>query len=153
MTEEVAAVEVTKADPVKRAIAFIIDAVIAYVPSFIPVVGGLIGAAYMLLRDALPIQALEYRSVGKKIMNLKVVVEATPNAKVDYAISAKRNWMFAMGPVIMVFMVVPILGWIVGILLGLATFVLGIIEIVKVFTDPAGKRIGDGIAGTKVLES
>jgi hypothetical protein len=60
--------------------------------------------------------------------------------------------MFAMGPVIMVFMIVPILGWIAGILLGLATFVLGIIEIVKVFTDPEGKRIGDGIAGTKVLE-
>jgi uncharacterized RDD family membrane protein YckC len=153
MTEEVAAAEVTKADPVKRAIAFIIDAVIAYVPTFIPVVGGLIGAAYMLLRDALPIEALEYKSVGKKVMNLKVVLEATPDAKIDYAISAKRNWMFAMGPVIMVFMIVPILGWIAGILLGLATFILGIIEIVKVFTDPEGKRIGDGIAGTKVFEA
>jgi len=149
MAEEIS---VTRVDPVKRAIAFVIDAVIAYIPSFIPVVGGIVGAAYMLLRDALPVEALDFKSVGKKVMNLKVEVEADPATKIDYAISAKRNWMFALGPVISVFMIVPILGWIAAIILGLASFVLGIIEIVKVFTDPQGKRIGDGFAGTIVKE-
>ena len=144
--------QVTRVDPVKRAIAFVIDAVIAYIPSFIPVIGGIIGAAYMLLRDALPIEALDFKSVGKKVMNLKVEVEADPSIKIDYALSAKRNWMFAMGPVISVFMIVPILGWIAAIILGLASLVLGIIEIVRVFTDPAGKRIGDTYAGTIVKE-
>ena len=148
-TEEV---QVTRLDPVKRAIAFIIDAVIAYVPSFIPVIGGIIGAAYMLLRDALPVEALDFKSVGKKVMNLRVELESDPAAKIDYAISAKRNWMFAMGPIISVFMVIPILGWIVAIVLGLATFVIGIIEIIKVFSEPNGKRIGDNIAGTIVKE-
>ncbi len=58
----------TKADPVKRIIAFIIDAVAAMIVGFIPVIGGIIGALYMLFRDALPIEALEYKSIGKKLL-------------------------------------------------------------------------------------
>jgi hypothetical protein len=53
--------------------------------------------------------------------------------------------MFALG----YFAGIPVVGWF--IILPIAA-ILGIIEIVKVFTDPEGKRIGDGIAGTKVLE-
>ncbi len=141
-----------KVDPVKRGIAFVIDAVIAFIPTLVPVIGGLIGAAYMLLRDALPVEALEFKSVGKKVMGLRVQIEGNPDAKIDYAISAKRNWMFALGPLYSVFRIVPVIGWIVVFLLGLAALALGIVEIVKVFTDPKGKRIGDNIAGTIVLE-
>jgi len=42
-------VELTKADPVKRIIAFIIDAVACMIVGFIPFIGGIIGALYMLL--------------------------------------------------------------------------------------------------------
>ena len=144
--------ELTKADPVKRIIAFVIDAVASMIVGFIPLVGGIIGALYMLLRDALPIEALEYKSIGKKLLKLSVVNTEDPTAKVDYAMSAKRNWMFALGPIMLFFLFIPILGWIIDILLGIAVFILVIIEIVKLFTDEKGQRLGDKMAGTMVIE-
>jgi len=144
--------ELKKADPSKRVIALIIDAVCAAVVSWIPVVGGIIGAAYLLLRDGLPVEALGYKSVGKKLMNLAVVVEGKPGVKVDFARSAKRNWMFAIGPLMAVFWVIPVLGWLLNIILGIALLILGIMEAMKVFNDPLGKRMGDTMAGTMVIE-
>ena len=142
----------TKADPVKRIIAFIIDAVVSMIVGFIPLVGGIIGALYILLRDALPIEALEYKSIGKKLLKLSVVKIEDPTSKVDYAISAKRNWMFALGPIMLFFLFIPIIGWIIDILLGIAVLVLVIIEIVKLFTDEKGQRLGDKMGGTMVIE-
>ncbi|MBN1425344.1 RDD family protein [Candidatus Fermentibacteria bacterium] len=144
--------ELQKADPTKRIIATLIDGILAGVVSAIPVIGGIVGAAYMLLRDALPIQALEFKSVGKKLMGLSVVMEANPTAKIDYATSAKRNWMFAIGPIMAFFMVIPVLGWLINIVLGIAMLILGIMELMKVFSDPKGKRLGDTMAGTMVIE-
>ena len=66
--EDIYEAPLTKADPVKRIIAFIIDAAASMVLGFIPFVGGIIGALYMLLRDALPIEALEHKSIGKKLV-------------------------------------------------------------------------------------
>jgi len=145
-------VELTKADPVKRIIAFIIDAVACMIVGFIPFIGGIIGALYMLLRDAMPIEALEYQSIGKKLLKLSVVNTEDPAAKVDYAISAKRNWMFALGPIMLFFLFIPIIGWIIDILLGIAVLILVIIETVKLFTDEKGLRLGDKMAGTMVIE-
>lgn len=145
-------VELKKADPVKRIIAFVIDAVASMIVGLIPLVGGIIGALYMLLRDALPIEALEYKSIGKKLIKLSVVKTEAPPSKVDYAISAKRNWMFALGPIMLFFLFIPILGWIIDILLGIAVFILVIIEVIKIFTDEKGQRLGDKMAGTMVIE-
>jgi uncharacterized membrane protein len=142
----------TKADPVKRIIAFVIDAVASMIVGFIPFVGGIIGALYMLLRDALPIEALEYKSIGKKLLKLSVVNIEDPTSKIDYAASAKRNWMFALGPMMMFFLFIPILGWIINILIGIAVFILVIIEIIKIFSDEKGLRLGDKMAGTMVIE-
>ena len=142
----------TKADPVKRIIAFVIDAVVSMIIGFIPFVGGIIGALYMLLRDALPIEALEYKSIGKKLLKLSVVNIEDPTSKIDYAASAKRNWMFALGPMMMFFLFIPILGWIINILIGIAVFILVIIEIIKIFSDEKGLRLGDKMAGTMVIE-
>ncbi len=141
-----------KADPVKRIIAFIIDSVVAMVVGFIPLIGGIIGALYMLLRDALPIEALEYKSIGKKLLNLSVVNTANPSAKVDYAASAKRNWMFALGPIMLFLAYIPFIGWALDILIAIAVFVLAIMEIVKLFSDEKGIRLGDKMAGTMVIE-
>jgi len=145
-------VELAKADPVKRIIAFVIDAVASMIVGFIPLVGGIIGALYMLLRDALPIEALEYKSIGKKLLKLSVVNTEAPSSKIDYAMSAKRNWMFALGPIMLFFMFIPILGWIIDILLAIALLILVIIEIVKIFTNEKGQRLGDKMAGTMVIE-
>ena len=142
----------TKADPVKRIIAFVIDAVASMIVGFIPFVGGIIGAFYMLLRDALPIEALEYKSIGKKLLKLSVVNIEDPTSKIDYAASAKRNWMFALGPMMIFFLFIPILGWIIDILIGIAVFILIIIEIIKIFSDEKGVRLGDNMAGTMVIE-
>jgi len=142
----------TKADPVKRIIAFVIDAVASMIVGLIPFVGGIIGALYMLLRDALPIEALEYKSIGKKLLKLSVVNIGDPTSKIDYTASAKRNWMFALGPMMMFFLFIPILGWIIDILIGIAVFILVIIEIIKIFSDEKGVRLGDNMAGTIVIE-
>ena len=142
----------TKADPVKRIIAFVIDAVASMIVGFIPFIGGIIGALYMLLRDALPIEALEYKSIGKKLLKISVVKTEEPASKIDYATSARRNWMFALGPIMFFFLFIPIIGWIIDILLGIAVLILVIIEIVKLFTDEKGLRLGDKMAGTMVIE-
>jgi uncharacterized protein involved in cysteine biosynthesis len=142
----------TKADPIKRIIAFIIDAVISMIVGLIPLVGGIIGALYMLTRDALPIEALEYKSIGKKLLKLSVVNIKDPTSKIDYAASAKRNWMFALGPIMLFLLLIPIIGWILDILIGIAVFVLVIIEIIKIFSDEKGVRLGDKMAGTMVIE-
>ena len=141
-----------KADPVKRIIAVVIDFVASMIVGFIPFFGGIIGALYMLLRDALPIDALEYKSIGKKLLKLSVVNIEDPTSKIDYAASAKRNWMFALGPIMMFFMFIPILGWIIDILIGISVFILIIIEIIKIFSDEKGVRFGDKLAGTMVIE-
>ena len=141
-----------KSDPVKRIIAFVIDAVAAMVVGFIPLVGGIIGALYMLLRDSLPIEALDSKSIGKKLLKLSVVMTEDPKSKIDYATSAKRNWMFALGPLMLFFFFIPFLGWIIDILLGIAVFILVIIEIIKIFSDDKGIRLGDKMAGTMVIE-
>ena len=142
----------TKADPVKRIIAFIIDAVASMIVGLIPLAGGIIGAVYMLLRDALPIEALEYKSIGKKFLKLSVVNIEGPTSKINYAASAKRNWMFALGPIMLFFLFIPIVGWIIDILIGIAVFVLVIIEVIKIFSDEKGVRLGDKMAGTMVIE-
>jgi len=142
----------SKADPVKRIIAFVIDAIVSMLIGLIPLVGGIIGALYMLLRDALPIEALEYKSVGKKLLKLSVVNVEDPGVKIDYAASAKRNWMFALGPIMLFFAFIPIIGWIIDILLGIALLILLITEIVKIFSHEKGIRLGDKTAGTMVIE-
>ncbi|MBW1736695.1 MAG: RDD family protein [Deltaproteobacteria bacterium] len=141
-----------KADPVKRIIALVIDGVAAAIVGFIPFVGGIIGALYMLFRDALPIEALEYKSVGKKLMKLSVVKTEGPPARIDYGTSAKRNWMFALGPIMMFLLLIPVIGWILDILIAIGWFVLVIIELVKIFSDKQGIRLGDKMAGTMVVE-
>ena len=142
----------TKADPVKRIIAFVIDAVAAMIVGFIPLVGGIIGALYMLFRDALPIEALEYKSIGKKLMKLSVINVADPTSKIDYGASAKRNWMFALGPIMVFFLFIPIIGWILDILIAIAVLILVIMETIKIFSDEKGIRLGDKQAGTMVIE-
>jgi uncharacterized membrane protein YhaH (DUF805 family) len=70
----------------------------------------------------------------------------------DIAASIKRNWMFALGGIVQLLLFIPILGWLMMIPVALAAMVLGIIELILVLTDPEGRRMGDKIANTKVIE-
>ncbi len=139
-----------KADLMKRFVAALIDGVVAAVVSWVPVIGGLVAAAYLLLRDGFEFDFMDQRSLGKKVMKLRPVrLDGQP---MDMVASAKRNWMFALGGVTALLAFIPILGWLLMIPVALAALVLGIIEIVLVLTDPQGRRLGDKIAATQVVE-
>ena len=140
-----------KADPLKRVIAAIIDAVIAFAVGLVPVIGGLAAAGYWLLRDGLDLEFMDHRSLGKKVMKLRPV--SAGGRPVDLMGSVKRNWMFALGGVVQALLFIPILGWIVGLLIGLVALALGVIELILVFVDGEGRRLGDRMAGTIVEES
>ena len=140
----------SKADLTKRFIAAVIDGVLVGVASLIPFVGGLVGAAYMLVRDGLDVEFMDRRSIGKKVMKLRPIrLDGRP---MDIEASVKRNWMFALGAITGLLLYIPIIGWLLIPVVGLVALVIGIIEIVKVLTDDAGRRLGDNMAGTQVVE-
>ena len=134
----------------KRARAAIIDAVIAMVVGFVPIAGGIAAPAYWLVRDGLDLDFMDHRSIGKKVMKLRPVT--LDGQLLDMATSAKRNWMFALGGVAQ-FLASTIIGIVIAIPLGLVAFVIGIVEVVLVLTDAEGRRIGDKMAGTRVIET
>jgi uncharacterized RDD family membrane protein YckC len=139
-----------KADLTKRFLAALIDGGLSFVVGFVPVIGGLVAAAYMLLRDGLELEFMDRRSIGKKVMKLRPVrLDGQP---MDLVASAKRNWMFALGGIISLLMFIPFLGWLLMIPVALAALALGIIELVLVITDAQGRRLGDKIAATQVVE-
>lgn len=139
-----------KADVGKRAIALIIDAVIAAVLGVIPIVGGIVGTVYIVIRDGLDVDFMPNRSLGKKIMNLQPI--RLDGAKVDLETSLRRNWMFGLGALTSLLIYIPIVGWILIPIIGLVALGIGIYEIYLVITDAEGRRWGDRLAGTKVIE-
>ncbi len=128
-----------KVDLMNRLIAAVIDGVISSLVGFIPVVGGIIGAIYMLIKDGL----FDGQSVGKKVMKMQVRNEN--NEKADFSISVRRNAIFAIPYLIMV---IPILGWIIAPIVGL---VILIIELMKLNSDPKGRRLGDTWGPSQVV--
>jgi len=139
-----------KADLGKRFLAALIDGLLSGVVGLIPVIGGLAGAAYMLVRDGLELDFMDQRSIGKKVMKLRPIrLDGQP---MDMATSVKRNIPFAIGPLAGVFIVIPVAGWIVGLLLGIVSLIVVLIEIVLVLTDADGRRMGDKLADTMVVE-
>lgn len=139
-----------KADLTKRAVALIIDGLIAGAIGRIPFIGGLIGAAYMLVRDGFDLDFMDHRSLGKKLMKLRPIrLDGKP---VDMETSMRRNWVFALGPLSEVFLIIPYVGWIITLVAALAAFGVFIMEIVFTIKDQEGRRWGDSTAGTKVVE-
>lgn len=139
-----------KADLAKRFIAALIDGLLCAGVSFIPFIGGIIAAAYMLVRDGLELEFADRRSIGKKLLKLRPMrLDGQP---MNIETSLKRNAPLCIGSIGMIFWVIPILGWIIAILLGVVGLIIAIIEAVLVLTDPEGRRMGDKFAGTKVFE-
>ena len=137
------------ADLGKRFIAAIIDAVIAVAIGFIPIIGGIFATAYWLVRDGLDIEFMDHRSVGKKLVKLRpVTLDGSP---MDIMASVKRNWMFALGGIAQLF-AMTIIGLVIAIPLAFVALVIGIIEVVLVVVDGEHRRMGDKMAGTKVIE-
>jgi len=138
-----------KADLGKRIPAALIDGLLTFVIGWIPFIGGIIAAAYWLVRDGLELDFMDRRSIGKKLMKLRpVTLDGTP---MDIMTSAKRNWMFALGGVAQL-LIYTIIGILLAIPLIFVAFLLGILELILVITDDEGRRLGDKIANTMVIE-
>lgn len=137
------------ADLLPRALAAIIDGLIGGIlAAVIPILGGILGAAYILSKDALMFQATKNdqwknKSVGKYLF--KIHVQSDQADPIDWVTSIKRNWPLAIGTVVAI---IPILGWVLG---PLVAFVFSIIELVLVLTDPNRRRLGDRVANSRVV--
>lgn len=137
------------ADLGPRILAALIDAVLAFAVGFVPVVGGLAAAAYWVVRDGLDVEFMDHRSLGKKVMNLRPVTAA--GAPVDLQTSVKRNWMLGLGGVAQILLFIPFVGWLLVLPVALAALVVGVMELILVLT--SGRRWGDRLAGTRVVEA
>lgn len=139
-----------KADIFRRFIAFLIDGIIASILIYVPILGGIVSTVYTLTKDVIVYEItknpdFKNRSIGKKIMGLDVA--SLDGKDLNWEISIKRNLTLAIGSVCSI---VPIIGWIIGAILG---FIISIIEIVLVFSDNKGRRLGDKLANTQVVSS
>ncbi|CAN5846974.1 RDD family protein [soil metagenome] len=138
-------------DTLTRFLAFLIDGIAVGLVGLVPVIGGIAGIAYVLFRDGLDVEYMRRRSLGKTLMKLTVVRD--DGAPMDLMTSARRNWPLAFGSLTQLLVFIPILGWALIPLVLIAGVVFVIIEIVKVTTDPDGRRWGDGLAKTRVVVS
>ena len=139
----------TTPDTLTRFVAFLIDAVAVAVIGMVPVIGGLVGIAYVLFRDGLDIEYLRGRSLGKTLMKLTVV--RADGRPMDLAASAQRNWPLVFGSLTQILLFIPVIGWILIPFVIIAGVVFVIIEIVRVLTNPEGRRLGDDYARTRVV--
>ncbi len=145
-----------KADLGKRFIALLIDcvlaSVIAAVLSFVSRPLGVVAAGGLLLvRDGLDIDFMKQRSIGKKVVKLRVV--RNNGAPMDLQTSIQRNWPLAIGS--LTHGIISLGGTtIYGMLGWIATLVslIGLVEAVLVITDARGLRLGDKLANTKVQD-
>lgn len=91
-----------KATPLQRFVAALIDGVVGYLPALLLVmisrhlgtVGYIIAIGYMLTKDALPEMGgyLGGQSIGKKLMGIKVIKEATGASLLgDYGTAITRQ--------------------------------------------------------------
>ena len=116
-------------------------------------VGMLIAAAFVLLRDAIPYGEYGARSLGKRWFGLRpYLMSGDP---MDTRASVRRN--ATLGGALALVGALKLIGGargIVfdGILIGLAVALVAV-EALLVTVDPVGRRIGDRIARTRVLEA
>lgn len=150
-TEVTAATETAKADLLKRFLALLIDGVIAAVLSRIPWLGGIVAGLYLLLRDGFDFEFMDHRSLGKRIMRLRPLCD--DGSPVTLQVSAKRNWTIAVSSLAVVLLIFPLLGLVLVPLTWVIGLVLVLVEAYLTVTDAEGRRWGDRLAGTRVVET
>lgn len=151
---------------VRRAAAALIDAALAFTIALVPAaftpgvakarvfgVGLLLGAAYLLLRDAIPYAEWGARSLGKRVIGIRPYrVGAVPmslgtslrrNATVAAAVGVPALMYLAGG-----YALIPFGDWIVRLCVLLVAA-----ETLLIAVDPLGRRLGDRWASTRVIEA
>jgi len=122
-----------------RTVARILDLIlIAAVIEVIPRAGFFAGLAYLLLGDGL----FDGRSLGKKLIRLKVVSIETLQP-CTFRESLLRNSTLGLGYLLWL---IPWIGWI-------ALPVIAAVEFILILGNKEGRRLGDEIARTTVIES
>ncbi|MFO7942343.1 MAG: RDD family protein [Bacillota bacterium] len=134
-----------------RFLAALVDGLIAGLPSAIPLIGPIFGTLYTLTKDAAVYELtgrpdFRNRSIGKKLLGLEVQPSRL-HPYVTWEVSIRRNIPLAIGNIIMI---IPLLGWVIGPVIGL---VMAIVEITMVLVSEDGRRIGDRLADTVVVNS
>jgi len=131
-----------KADLTLRGLARLADFTIAFgVATTAPGFGPLLAAFYLLLADGL----MQGQSPGKRIFGIKVVVPST-RAPIGFQESAIRNAAFAAATLCWA---LPLL-WPVFFLVGVPAVVY---EAWRVYDEPQGRRLGDKLADTQVVDT
>lgn len=129
----------SKANMLNRVIAKSIDVIIAVaLLEVLPKIGYFAGLAYLLICDGL----FEGRSVGKRIIGLRVVFQETMQA-CTFRESVIRNFPFAVGYILMG--IIPLIGFIFPA-------AILILESLLIIGSEKGTRFGDEIAKTLVIE-
>ncbi len=123
-----------------RTAAKIIDFIlIAVAIELIPKAGYYAGIAYILLADGL----FEGRSIGKRLLKLRVVSEESNNP-CTFKDSILRNSTLAVGYIL--YWIVPWIGWILFLIVCALEFIL-------ILGSKDSRRLGDEISKTIVLET
>jgi uncharacterized RDD family membrane protein YckC len=145
---------VVAADPVsgssyllERSLAKLIDLIIACaLYSFHPAIGPIAGIVYILISDGL----MNGRSVGKRIIGLRVVRLDNPELPCDFKRSLVRNAMFA--GLLVWYLVTSWIPYLGIVLASLAWAAVIAVEMLLIYAEEDGIRFGDQIAGTKVVK-
>jgi hypothetical protein len=144
LTEEVRGVQsisagvYPKAQMLNRGIARLIDLfIVAAAGQMLVPVGFLGGLAYILIADGFS----GGRSIGKRLIGLQTVLPGQREAA-GFRESIIRNLPFAVAQVAFA---VPYVGWLISI--GIIAF-----EAVLIVGNEQGRRFGDEVAGTQVLD-
>jgi len=128
-----------KAQILNRGIAKLIDLFIVAAASQVMVpVGFLGGLAYILIADGFA----GGRSIGKRLIGLQTVLPDRRTAA-GFRESIIRNLPFAVAQLAFA---VPSVGWLVSV-------VIIVFEAVLIIGNEQGRRLGDEVAGTQVLDA
>lgn len=129
--------ENAKANLLLRVIAKTLDILIIAVASeLIPRVGYMGGVVYLLISDGL----FDGRSLGKKIIRLKVI--SLSESSSSFKDSIIRNTSIALA---LLLYKIPIIGWVISL-------AILILEFLLMLGNKEGRRLGDILANTKVIE-
>jgi len=172
---------VPKANLGKRFIASAIDGFAVWLVSLIPIIGAIIGIIYLLTRDAVIYEVakkeeFKNQSLGKHLMGL-TVTRTSGEDYIDFATSAKRNALLAIGGIVGLILMPLVPGittsvahtadptvmpyaaaiaGLAGVLVALLVWAISgipvVIECLMVLFNNQGDRLGDRIAGTHVAE-
>src|SRR5690348_4334190 len=111
----------------KRFLAALVDGIFSVALGFVPVLGIVLAVAYTLLKDGMHLSGLKGRSLGKSLLRLNVVDVESRNDRHGWLDSLKRN----------ILLMIPF---------------MGIVESIVVLVDKDGRRLGDRIAATLVVQ-